>query len=283
MIMNSDLRKRTVRTFFNNKAALFGLAISIIVVVICVSAPFLPIPDPIDQSMANRFRPPGKNYPLGTDNFGRDVLSRIIWGGRISMMVGVLSVGVAMILGTIIGLVAGYKGGYTDNITMRIIDVLMCFPTLILGILFMAALGSGMRSLIIAIGIAMTPRFVRICRGSVLGVKENDFVQAARSMGMTNARIMFRHILPNVIGDMIVMGTLWVGAIIIFEASLSFIGLGVPPPIPSWGRMVKEGINFLSHAYWVSVYSGLAIFVTVIGFNLLGDGLRDIMDPKLRE
>ncbi|MDI7260528.1 MAG: ABC transporter permease [Thermodesulfobacteriota bacterium] len=206
----------------------------------------------------------------------------MIWGGRLSLLVGVLSVSFAMVLGTMIGLIAGYKGGMIDSIIMRVIDVMMCFPILILGILLVAALGQGLSSLIVAIGIAVTPRFARLCRGSVVSVRENDFVEAARSMGMSDMRIMFRHILPNIMGSIIVMGSLWVGAVIITEASLSFIGLGVPPPAPSWGRMVREGMEFLSHAPWVGLYSGLAIFLTVIGFNLLGDGLRDILDPKLR-
>ena len=280
--MNSDTRKKIIRTFVQNKAALVGLALSLIVVLTCLAAPYLPLPDPVNQTLSKRFKSPSLEHPLGTDNFGRDVLSRVIWGGRVSMVVGVLSVLIAMGLGTIIGLITGYKGGYIDNLTMRVVDVLMCFPTLILGILFMAALGSGMTSLIIAIGISIAPRFARLCRGAVMTVRQNDFVEAARSMGMSDTRIMFRHILPNVLGDVIVMGALWVGAIIITEASLSFIGLGVPPPTPSWGRMVREGLDFMGHAYWVSVYSGGAIFVTVIGFNLFGDGLRDILDPKLR-
>ncbi len=280
--MNHDTRRKIIRTFVQNKAALVGLILSLAVVVTCVAAPYLPLPDPLNQSLSQRFKAPGSNHLLGTDNFGRDVLSRVIWGGRVSMLVGVLSVLLAMVLGTIIGLVTGYKGGLIDNLTMRVVDVLMCFPTLILGILFMAALGSGMTSLIIAIGISIAPRFARLCRGAVLSVRQNDFVEAARAMGMSDARIMFRHILPNVLGDVIVMGALWVGAIIITEASLSFIGLGVPPPTPSWGRMVREGLDFMGHAYWVSVYSGGAIFITVVGFNLFGDGLRDILDPKLR-
>lgn len=281
--MNHDTRQKIIRTFVQNKAALVGLVISLAVVLTCIAAPLLPLPDPIDQSLAQRFKPPSLQHLLGTDNFGRDVLSRVIWGGRVSMLVGVLSVCIAMALGTIIGLVTGYKGGYVDNLTMRIVDVLMCFPTLILGILFMAAIGSGMTSLIVAIGISIAPRFARLCRGAVLSVRQNDYVEAARSMGMSDTRIMFRHILPNVLGDVIVMGALWVGAIIITEASLSFIGLGVPPPTPSWGRMVREGMDFMGHAYWVSVYSGGAIFITVVGFNLIGDGLRDILDPKLRQ
>jgi peptide/nickel transport system permease protein len=187
-----------------------------------------------------------------------------------------------MVLGSVIGLVAGYKAGVLDSVLMRVIDVMMCFPTLILGILFMAAMGPGLLSLIVAIGIAVTPRFVRLCRASVVSVKESAFVEAARSMGLSDSRIMFRHILPNILGSTIVMGSLWVGAIIITEASLSFIGLGVQPPTPSWGRMVREGVEFLSHAPWVGIYTGLAIFVTVVGFNLLGDGLRDVLDPKLR-
>jgi len=280
--MDRETLKKIRRTFFQNRAALVGLFVSLAVIVICVISPLLPLPDPLEQSFSQRFRPPSFEHLLGTDNFGRDVLSRVIWGGRISLLVGVLSVLVAMVLGSIIGLIAGYRGGYFDHLVMRVIDVLMCFPTLILGILFMAALGSGMNSLIIAIGVAIAPRFARLCRGSVLSVKENDFVEAARSMGMTNTRIMFRHILPNVLGDMIVMGSMWIGAIIVTEASLSFIGLGIPPPTPSWGRMVREGMDYMGHAWWVSVYSGGAIFVTVIGFNLFGDGLRDILDPKLR-
>lgn len=281
--MNHDTRQKIIRTFVQNKAALVGLVISLVVVLTCIAAPLLPLPDPINQSLSQRFKPPSLQHLLGTDNFGRDVLSRVIWGGRVSMLVGVLSVCIAMALGTIIGLVTGYKGGSIDHLTMRIVDVLMCFPTLILGILFMAAIGSGMTSLIIAIGISIAPRFARLCRGAVLSVRQNDYVEAARSMGMSDTRIMFRHILPNVLGDVIVMGALWVGAIIITEASLSFIGLGVPPPTPSWGRMVREGMDFMGHAYWVSVYSGGAIFITVVGFNLFGDGLRDILDPKLRQ
>lgn len=280
--MNSDVRKKVIRTFAYNRAALVGLVLSILVIATCSAAPWLPIADPLDHSMSDRFASPSFEHLLGTDNFGRDVLSRVIWGGRISLLVGVLSVGIAMALGTIVGLVSGYKGGYLDLLTMRIVDVLMCFPTLILGILFMAALGSGMQSLIIAIGVAIAPRFARLCRGAVLSVKEHVYIEAARSMGMGEMRIMFRHILPNVMGDMIVMASLWVGAIIVTEASLSFIGLGIPPPAPSWGRMVREGLDYLGHAYWVSIYSGGAIFLTVIGFNLFGDGLRDIMDPKLR-
>jgi len=265
-----------------NKTAPFGLVLSLFIVMVCLSAPWLPIADPIDHSMAHRFRPPGGSYPLGTDNLGRDILSRIIWGGRISLLVGVLSVLFAMALGSVIGLITGYMGGILDSLIMRVVDVMMCFPTLILGILFMAALGQGLTSLIVAIGVAVTPRFVRLCRASVASVKESAFIEAAKSMGLSDRRIMFRHILPNIMGSTIVMGSLWVGAIIITEASLSFIGLGVPPPAPSWGRMVREGVEFLGHAPWVGIYSGLAIFVTVIGFNLLGDGLRDIIDPKLR-
>ena len=280
--MNGDVVRKIIRTFAHNRTALLGLAISVVVTAVCLLAPYLPLDDPLEHSMAQRFRPPSAEHLLGTDDFGRDVLSRVIWGGRISLLVGVLSVILAMSLGAVIGLIAGYTGGFLDSFTMRIVDVLMCFPTLILGILFMAALGSGMDSLIVAIGVAITPRFARLCRGSVLSVKENDFVEAARGMGLSNTRIMFRHILPNVVGDMVVMGSLWVGAIIVAEAGLSFLGLGVPPPTPSWGRMVRDGMDFLSHAEWVSVYSGGAILVTVIGFNLFADGLRDIMDPKLR-
>jgi len=280
--MNADFRKKIIRTFLKNKAALVGLIISVIIVVICISAPFLPLQSPIEQSMSKRFFPPGKEHILGTDNFGRDVFSRIIWGGRISLLVGVLSVILGMVLGVSVGLITGYKGGYIDSIIMRFIDVLMSFPGLILAILFSAAIGSGLTGIVLAIGLSVFPRFARLSRGAVLGTKENDYVEAAKSIGLSDTRIMFRHILPNIMGDMIVIGTLWVGAIILTEASLSFIGLGIPPPYPSWGRMIREGIDYLAHANWVSLYSGLAILATVISFNMLGDGLRDIIDPKLR-
>jgi peptide/nickel transport system permease protein len=281
-MMNSEIRKKIIRTFAKNKAALAGLIISIIIVLLCLAAPFLPLQNPIEQSMSTRFLPPGGEHILGTDNFGRDVMSRIIWGGRISLLVGVLSVLIGMGLGVSIGLITGYKGGIFDSIIMRFIDVLMSFPGLILAILFSAAIGSGLLGIVFAIGLSVFPRFARFSRGAVLSVKGNDYVEAAKSIGLSDTRIMFRHILPNIMGDMIVIGTLWIGAIILTEASLSFIGLGIPPPYPSWGRMIREGIDYLDHASWVSVYSGLAILATVISFNMLGDGLRDIIDPKLR-
>jgi peptide/nickel transport system permease protein len=280
--VNQDTKKKILRTFYNNRSALAGLIITIAVIVICLIAPFLPIKDPLKYDMAHRFAPPGSHFIMGADQMGRDILSRVIWGGRISILVGVAAVGLGLILGSVVGLVCGYKGGYLDNIIMRIVDVLISFPLLILGILFMTVLGGGMSSVIIAIGISLAPRFARLARGAVLSVKEKDFVSASIAMGLSDLRIMFRHILPNITGDLIVMGSLWVGSIILTEASMSFIGLGVPPPIPSWGRMVREGMEYLSHAPWVSIYTGLAIFITIISINMLGDGIRDILDPKLR-
>lgn len=279
---NETTRNKIVRTFMKNKTALIGLVGSILIIAISLSAPILSPHDPISQSISNRLKGPNATNPMGTDDYGRDVLSRILYGSRVSLMVGVLSVAFGMTVGIIMGLIAGYKGGIIDNLIMRLVDVLMCFPTLILGLLVLAVLGQGVSNLVIAIAIAVTPRFARLSRGKVIAIKENEFVDAARALGMNDMRIMFRHILPNIMGDMLVMGTLWVGTAIRVEANLSFIGLGVQPPLPSWGLMVRNGIDFLDTAPWLSLYGGLAILITVLCFNMVGDGLRDIIDPKLR-
>jgi peptide/nickel transport system permease protein len=280
--MNRETRKKILRTFFRNKGALIGLILSILVVLISLLAPLLAPHDPLEQNIRNRLKPPGGTYLLGTDDFGRDILSRILYASRVSLAVGVLAVLLSMGIGIGIGMIAGFKGGKLDAILIGIVDILMSFPTLIMGLILMVALGRGLSNVILAIGITVAPRFARMSRGSVLAIKENDYVSAARTLGISDTRIVVRHILPNILGDMVVVGTLWVGAAILTEASLSFIGLGVPPPIPSWGRMIREGMDFIDTAPWISMYTGLANLITVLGFNMLGDGLRDIIDPKLR-
>jgi peptide/nickel transport system permease protein len=280
--MNRETRKKILRTFFKNKGALVGLLLSVLVVLISLLAPFIAPHDPLEQNIRDRLKPPGGKYLLGTDDFGRDILSRILYASRVSLTVGVLAVLLSMVIGMGIGMIAGFKGGKLDAILIGMVDILMSFPTLIMGLILMVAFGRGLSNVILAIGITVAPRFARMSRGSVLSIKENDYVNAARTLGISDARIVVRHILPNILGDMIVVGTLWVGAAILTEASLSFIGLGVPPPIPSWGRMIREGMDFIDTAPWISMYTGLANLITVLGFNMLGDGLRDIIDPKLR-
>ena len=277
----SDHRKLW-RTFKSNKTAIAGAAMASMVVLTAVFAFVIAPYDPIDQNVFHRLKPPERSHLLGTDEYGRDVLSRVIWGTRISLTVGFFSVLLGMIMGTAMGAVAGYTGGKTDVIIMRMVDVLMSFPTLITGILVAAILGSGLVKLIITIGIIFAPRFARMAYGPTLAVKEMEYISSARVIGAGNFRIITHYILPNIFSEILVAGTLWMGTAIMIEASLSFLGLGVSPPTPTWGNMIKSGIDNLSNAPWLSLSAGLAILITVLSFNLIGDGLRDIADPKLR-
>jgi len=275
-------RQRILRTFLKNRTAVVGAGIAVVVIVIAVLAPLIAPYDPIRQSVRSRFQPPGRSHLLGTDFYGRDVLSRVLFGARISLLVGVSSVALGIIVGTVMGLMAGYRRGKAEVIIMRIVDVMMSFPDEVLGIMVMVALGSGLLKLILAIAILMAPRFARLAYGPTLALRERDYVDAARAVGCGDLRILIRHILPNVLGEVLVMSTLWTATAIRLEANLSFLGLGVSPPTPTWGNMIRTGLNHLTDAWWVSVFPGLAILITVLAFNMLGDGLRDITDPKLR-
>lgn len=277
----SDQRKLW-RTFKSNKTAIAGAAMASMVILTAVFAFVIAPYDPIDQNVFHRLKPPERSHLLGTDEYGRDVLSRVIWGTRISLAVSFFSVLLGMIMGTAMGVVAGYAGGKTDVIIMRMVDVLMSFPTLITGIMVAAILGSGLVKLIITIGIIFSPRFARMAYGPTLAVKEMDYISSARVIGCGNFRIITHYILPNIFSEILVAGTLWMGTAIMIEASLSFLGLGVSPPTPTWGNMIKSGIDSLRNAPWLSLFPGLAILTTVISFNMIGDGLRDIADPKLR-
>lgn len=275
-------RRKLWRTFKNNKTAVVGAVIALVVLLTAVFAFLISPYDPLDMDVFHRLTPPERSHPLGTDEYGRDVLSRIIWGTQISLTVGFFSVLLGMIMGTAMGVMAGYSGGRTDTSIMRMVDVLLSFPTLITAIMIAAILGSGLVKLIITIGIVFAPRFARLAYGPTLAVKEMEYVSSAKVIGASSFRIIIRHILPNIFGEVMVAGTLWMGTAIMAEASLSFLGLGVSPPTPTWGNLIRSGIDVLADAPWLSLFPGLSILITVLAFNMIGDGLRDIADPKLR-
>ncbi len=260
-----------------------GLVLLSLIVLSAVFAPLIAPYDPLAQDIVNRLMPPSSEFWLGTDSYGRDVLSRIIYGARISLFVGLVSILVAMTLGTLLGIISGYVGGRFDAAVMALVDLMLSFRSLLLGMLVAAVLGASLENLIIAIAITEIAPFVRLARAPTLVMKEQEFVQAARSMGCTHPRIMRVHILPNLISDILVMGSLWMAAAIRTEASLSFIGLGVKPPTATWGGMIREGFENILDAWWLAVFPSVFVFLTVLALNLLGDGLRDATDPKMRQ
>lgn len=275
-------RRRMLRTFLRNKTSVAGATLALVMILIALLAPWISPYNPLKQNVYYRFTRPEAPHPMGTDFYGCDILSRVLWGARVSLLVGTTSVLLGMAFGMILGMIAAYKGGKLEMGIMRVADVMMSFPDEVFGIMIVVVLGSGLLKLIIAIAILMAPRFIRLAHAPTLSLKERDYVSAARAIGVSDARIVTRHILPNVFGELLVMGTLWVGTAIRLEANLSFLGLGVPPPTPTWGNMIRAGMDHLTDAWWVSVFPGLAILITVFAFNLMGDGLRDVTDPKLR-
>jgi peptide/nickel transport system permease protein len=269
--------------FQRNKGAVFGLFIFLLMVFTAVLAPVLSPFDPLEQNYLEAMQVPSAKHWLGTDSFGRDILSRIIYGSQIALIIGVGAVLLSMIVGVTLGLISGYYGGIIDTIIMRIMDGLFAFPTLILAIGLMAILGLGVHNVILAVAVGFIAPFARVTRGDVLAVKEETYIEAARLTGVSNFGIIFRHVLPNVLAPIIVQGALMVSSAIITEAGLSFLGLGPPPPTPVWGSMISEGRNFIVIAPHISTFPGLALMITVIGLNLLGDGLRDTLDPRLKK
>jgi len=260
--------------------AIAGAVIILVVGICAVFAPWISPYSPTDTDLYSRMQAPSTKHLLGTDNFGRDLLSRIIWGSRVSLQVGIISVAVGMGLGVVFGLLAGYYGGVLETLIMRFMDVLLTFPGILLAIAIVATLGPGLLQVTIAVGVASIPRFARVTHGKVLSVREVDYIEAARGIGTSGSAIMARHILPNVLTPIIVMATLNIATAIIMEAALSFLGIGVQPPSPTWGIILSDGRVSIRTAPWISTFSGLAIMFTVLGFNLFGDGLRDITDPK---
>ncbi|HYM69327.1 MAG TPA: ABC transporter permease [bacterium] len=261
---------------------LVGVVVLVIVVGSAAFARQIAPSSPIDQAFADQLKAPTATHLFGTDEFGRDIFSRCIYGARIALVVGVIADGIAMLLGVILGIVAGYFGGRVDAAVMRVVDVMLAFPYLLLAMIVVAILGPSLTNAMIAIGIVYTPQFARVVRGAVLAIREQEFVEAAGAVGAGALRILARHVLPNILSPIIVMATLTVGFTIVETAGLSFLGLGASPPTPEWGSMLATGRSYMLTAPWIATFPGLAILITVVGFNLVGDGLRDLLDPRLR-
>lgn len=274
-----------VRRFTQNKLAIIGLIIMITIVLLSVGAPLFTKYDPVlDMHLQDKLLPVGsENHLLGTDDYGRDILSRLLYGGRVSIITGLIVSTITAIIGVTVGCISGYYGGIIDTVAMRVVDVFLSFPFLILAITIMAVLGPSQTNIIIALSIASWPGFARITRGQVLSVKEKEYIEAARASGFSNSRIIIYHILPNIMAPIIVVATLRVGTTILSAASLNFLGLGVDASLPEWGVMLNQGKNYLKTAPHLSMFPGIAISLTVLSMNWLGDGLRDALDPHMRK
>ncbi len=271
------------RRLFFNKKAVVGAILLLIIAGLAIFAPLITSHDPIDQNIRNRLQPPGGDHLLGTDHFGRDIFSRIIYGARISLRVGFISVAIGISFGCLMGIVAGYFGDPLDNILMRFVDIMLALPGFLLALAIIASLGPGINNLMIAVGISNIPVFARLMRSSVLTVMEKEYIQAARSLGSSDGSIIIKHVIPNSYNPIIVQATLAMAGSILAAAGLSFLGLGVQPPTPEWGFMITSARQFIRVAHYTVTFSGLAIVITVLSLNLFGDGLRDILDPKTME
>ncbi len=274
----------TLHAFARNRTAVLGLMAIGAFYVLALLTPLLAPFDPTFQGnlITERLLAPSLVHPLGTDNFARDVLSRLLYGARISLTIGFVAVGISVTIGTLLGAIAGYLGGFVDTVVMRVVDVVISFPRLVLLITIIAVFEPSIFLIIAVLGLTLWPGTARIVRGEVLSLREREFIEAARSLGYSRRRIILRHLIPNTLGPVIVAATLGIGDTIVLEAGLSFLGLGVQPPTPSWGTMVAHGRSDLLGAWWISTFAGLAIVLTVLSFNLVGDGLRDALDPRTR-
>lgn len=277
------------RQFKKNKSALVGLYIVFILIICAIFAPIISTHDPLIQNLGDRLIPPmwsaGGTFEhiLGTDDFGRDLFSRIIYGARISLVIGIISVGIALFFGTLMGAMAGFYGGIVDSIIMRIVDIMLSIPAILLAIVIVSILGPDLFNAMIAIGIVAIPTFARIVRGSVLAEKEKEYVIASKINGSSSFRLIFIVILPNCATPIIVQATMGFASAVLEAAGLSFLGLGAQPPTPEWGAMLSDSLQFITTASWMIIYPGIAIFLTVMGFNLVGDGLMDVLDPKMKD
>lgn len=266
-----------------SKTALIGVIIIVLLVLTAILAPVIATHSPTAQDIVNRYQAPSSDHLLGTDELGRDIFSRIVYGTRISIQIGVIAVGISLAIGVLLGGIAGYYGRWIDQIVMRFIDIMMAFPSILMAIALVAVLGPSLQNAMVAVGIVGIPQFARIVRSAVLSIKENEYIEAAKSIGAKHGRILIQHVLPNCVAPIIVQATLGVGTAILDAAGLSFLGLGAQPPTPEWGAMLSDGRAAIQNAPWVVAFPGLAIFFVVLGFNLFGDGLRDALDPRLKQ
>lgn len=273
------------RMLSKNRMAMLGLAILIVLVLLAIFADVIADYDTvvIKQNLSERLMPPNGKHWLGTDEFGRDIFARLIHGARVSLKVGLLAISISILVGGFLGAISGYYGGIIDNTIMRIMDIFLAVPSILLAIAIVSALGPSIMNLMISISVSYVPTFARIVRASVLSVRDQEFIEAARAIGASNLRIILRHIIPNSLAPVIVQGTLGVAGAILSIAGLSFIGLGIQPPAPEWGSMLSGGRQYLRYAWWVTTFPGIAIVITILSLNLLGDGLRDALDPKLKQ
>lgn len=279
---STQRRQRLSRRLRKNPSVAVGTFLLVFVVLSAVFTSQIATHDPIRNNLSDQFRPPSAGFLMGTDQYGRDVFSRVVWGARTSLLIGVATIGLGGTIGTALGLFAGYSKGVVHELLGRAIDVLMSFPTVLVALVIVGVAGGSNTSVVVAIAIGLVPRFARVVRGQVLQLRTNEYIIAAQAMGAGTPRILFLHILRNAIGPILVLATLYLPYAILVEATLTFLGVGVSPEQPTWGRIIADGRSYLQIAWWISVFPGFAIMLTVMGFNLLGDGLRDVLDPKLR-
>jgi peptide/nickel transport system permease protein len=271
------------KRFFKNKLSILGLAVVIILILVSLLAGGLCPYDPLKISISTRTQGPSPTHYLGTDHFGRDIYSRILSGAKISLTVGILSVALGALIGIILGAIGGYFGGWIDYVIVLIMDTIISFPATLLAIGLMSVMGLGVTNIIVALAFIGIPVYGRVVRGAVLSIREKEYIEAARASGSSHLKLILIHVLPNAMAPLIVVTTIGVANAILIEAALSFLGLGVAPPAPSWGNMLADGRNFITQAPWMTIFPGIAISITVLGFNTLGDGLRDVLDPKLKQ
>ena len=272
--------KKALRQFLRHRGAVIGSVLVLLFLAIALLAPAIAPHDPLAQSLGDRLEPPSSAHVFGTDDFGRDVFSRVLWGSQVSLRLGLVAVGIALVFGGLIGLLAGYYGGWFDLVGMRVMDLMLAFPSILLAIVVVAVLGPSLNNAMIAVGVMAVPQYARIVRGSVLSVRGLEYVQAARALGAGDRRILWRAILPNVGGPIIVTASLGLATAVLDAAGLSFLGLGAQPPTPEWGSMLSQGRELVLVAPWVLTAPGIAVFLSVLGFNLVGDALRDLLDPR---
>lgn len=288
MAVSTDVSKaqsrfqRITKQLLRNRRAVVGGIILLVIITMAIFAPYAATHDPVKQNIRNQLKPPSREHIFGTDQFGRDIFSRVVYGARLSLRVGFLSISFALVVGGLLGLVSGYFGGWMDMIIMRLIDILLALPGFLLALAIVAALGPGLENVVMAIGVSYVPSFARMMQSSVLATRELDYVGAAQALGASDSRIIFLHILPNSISPIIVLTTLSMAGAILSAAGLSFLGLGAQPPTPEWGSMIATARPFIRVSHWSVTIPGLAIFITVMCLNLVGDGLRDALDPRLK-